>query len=260
MRTAVRASFVVGVLAAFFHGSPVAAQLPAVAGAVDAHASMDHGAHPASSDGSGDYLTLNVDITDAEIRPSVMFIPTGRPVRLVLRNRGTTEHHYRVVGLVPDDLFWISPADDAPPNGVSDSEHNHHNRQFVRQRAMSPAGIRPTGSEVHAYAPGQRGTDAVFFTTSEIGTFVVQCELHPEHAARLTVFDAAGPSAAPVSPRQRQALMLALSRDLGSVDYPGASGVHVDATYATSEYVAQALGGADTMASVQPDRHQLGLP
>jgi cytochrome c-type biogenesis protein len=256
MRTGVRASLIVGVLATCLHGIPVAAQQRSAAGDVAAHAAMDHGAtHPVSSEGGGNYLTLNVDMTDTEIRPSVMFVPTGHPVRLVLRNRGTIEHHYRVVGLVPDDLFWVSATDDAPPGGASNSEHNHHSRQLLRQRAASPAGIRPSGSEVHAYAPGHRGTDAVFFTATQIGTFVVQCDLHPEHTARLTVFEAAGPSAAPVSPRRRQALTRVLSRDLGSVDYLGAPGVRVDATYATEEYVAQTLGGASAVASLEPDKH-----
>jgi cytochrome c-type biogenesis protein len=126
---------------------------------------------------------------------------------------------------------------------------------LIRERAASPAGIRPSGSEVHAYAPGQRGTDAVFFTATQIGTFVVHCDLHPEHSARLTVFHAGEPSAAPVSPRRRQALTRVLGRDLGSVDYPGAPGVRVDATYATEEYVVQALGGASAVASLQPDKH-----
>lgn len=257
MRTGLRASLLVGVLAVCLHGSPVAAQLPAAAGDVAAHAGMDHGAtHPASSEGSAEYLTLNVDITDAEIRPSVMFVPTGHPVRLVLRNRGTTEHHYRVVGLVPDDLFWVSAADDEQPDGASNSEHNHHSRQLIRQRAASPAGIRPIGSEVHAYAPGRRGTDAVFFTASQTGTFVVLCDLHPDKVGRLVVFDATGPlPGAPASPRQRQALTLALSRNLGSVDYAGATGVRVEATYATVEYVSQALGGAAALAALEPDRH-----
>src|SRR5688572_17290572 len=133
MRTGVRASLFVGVLAVCLHGTTVTAQLPAAAGDVAAHAGMDHGGtHTVSPGGPADYLTLNVDITDAEIRPSVMFVPTGHPVRLVLRNRGTTEHHYRVVGLVPDDLFWMSAADAAPSSAASNSEHNHHSRQLIR--------------------------------------------------------------------------------------------------------------------------------
>jgi cytochrome c-type biogenesis protein len=259
MRSLARTSFAVGLFGLLLHGAvPAAAQAPVAAGAVHAHDAMDHGAaRPAPSEGSADYLTLNIDVTDAEILPSAVFVPAGQPVRLVLRNRGSTEHHYRVEGLVPDDLVWIAAADSAPQGSVASSEdHNHHNRQYVRQRATSPAGIRPTGREVHVYAPGRRGTDVVLFTASQTGTFTVHCDLHPDTVAKLTVFDDVVPlPTASASPRQRQALAFALSRDLGSVDLPGAQGVRVEATYATVEYVTEALGGATAMAALEPDRH-----
>ncbi|MBF8300934.1 MAG: DsbD protein, partial [Acidobacteria bacterium] len=86
-----------------------AAQLPAAAGEVQAHDGMNHGAmHPTPSEGPTDYLTLNVAVSDEALRPAAVFVPAGRPVQLVLRNRGSMEHHYRVVGLRPDDLFWVS--------------------------------------------------------------------------------------------------------------------------------------------------------
>jgi cytochrome c-type biogenesis protein len=88
-----------------------------------------------------------------------------------------------------------------------------------------------------------------------VGTFVVHCDLHPETSAKLTVFDPAAPSLNAVSPRRRQALALALFRDLGSVDYPAASEVRVEATYATAEYVGQALGGPPAVATLEPDRY-----
>jgi cytochrome c-type biogenesis protein len=143
----------------------------------------------------------------------------------------------------------------AGAGGGSNEDHDHHSRTVVRTRAASPAGITPTGNEVHAYVSPERGIDVVVFTATQTGTFVVQCDLHPEKVGRLTVFDPAGPPAgSPASPRRRQALALALSRDLGSVDYPGVSGVRVDATYATTEYVTQALGGA-AAAALEPDGH-----
>ena len=252
-----RAPFAAGVLALFLPGAaPVSAQAPAVSGEVDAHAGMDHGAAlPAPSGSSTDYLTLNVAISDAELQPSAVFVPAGRPVQLMLRNRGSMEHHYRVVGLRPDDLFWVSRAGPAPQDAVVDSEHNHHGRQLLRSRATSPAGIRPAGDEVHAYVSVPGDVDVVLFTANQTGTFVVQCDLHPEEAGTLTVFEDAGVTAAPVSSRQRQVLTAALSRNLGSVDYAGATGVIVEATYATSEYVTQALGGAAAMAALEPDRH-----
>jgi cytochrome c-type biogenesis protein len=39
------------------------------------------------------------------------------------------------------------------------------------------------------------------------------------------------------------------------VDYSGVSGVHVDATYATAEYVTQALGGVASAAALEPEQH-----
>jgi hypothetical protein len=52
--------------------------------------------------------TGRIDISDSGIEPAIVFIPAGRPIQLMLRNRGATEHHYRVVGLVPDHLVWVS--------------------------------------------------------------------------------------------------------------------------------------------------------
>ena len=232
-----------------------AAQEPAAAQA-HAHAGIDHGGMPpARFEGPTDYRTLNIDISDTGIEPATVFIPAGQTIQLMLRNRGSREHHYRVVGLVPDDLAWVSRAESAQ-NTAADAEHNHHNRQIVRERATSPGGIRPSGREVHAYAPGGSGVDVVLFRATQTGTFIVQCDLHPEKAGKLVVFDGGGAAPAEhVSPRRRQALAHALTRDLGPVDYPGAPGVLVEATYATAEYVAQSLGGATAVAALAPDRH-----
>jgi cytochrome c-type biogenesis protein len=256
MKKMVLASFVAATLAIGLQGDSVAApQQPAGAGEVQSHQAMDHGAaHATPAGGPGDYLTLNIGISDSDIEPSTVFIPAGRPVQLLLRNRGTTEHHYRVVGLVPDDLAWIARGENTASPGVSD-EHNHHGRQFIASRAASPSGIRPTGDEVHAYVSSEHRVDVVLFTATQTGTFAVQCDLHPEQIGKLTVFEPAPQTVAGVSPHRRQALALALGRDLGSVDYPDVSGVHVDATYATAEYVTQSLGGAASVAALDPEQH-----
>jgi len=234
---------VLGVLA--LHGAGLAAQSGA-----------DHSAHamPAAMfDASALDFTVNVDISDAEIQPSVVFVPAGRPVQLVLRNRGSTEHHYRVVGLVPDELLWM--ADGADRGGTAPAaEHDHHGHRFVNWRAASPAGIRPTGHEVHAYVSPDRRLDVVFFTATQAGTYVVHCDLHPDKTGRLTVFDAGG-SAVAAAPRFTPALARVLTKDLGSVDYPGAAGVRVEATYAPAEYVTQILGAAAAGAELEPDQY-----
>jgi cytochrome c-type biogenesis protein len=259
MTRTVLTAIVAAVLALFLHVAALtASQLPAAEGEVDVHAGMDHRAMqpgPARPEGSADYLTLNVDISDTGINPSAVFVPAGRPVRLLLRNRGSMEHHYRVVGLAPDDLSWIDRSGNASQDGVSDEEHNHHDRRFVQSRAPSPAGIRPTRGEVHAFVVGPNDLDVVLFTPTLAGTYVVRCDLHPEHTGKLTVFDRGPGADAPFSARQRQVLSRVLSRDLGNVDYPDAPAVHVEATYATTEYVTQALGGPAAVATLEPDHH-----
>jgi cytochrome c-type biogenesis protein len=234
---------VLGVLA--LHGAGLAAQSGAV----------DHSAHvmpPIAIDNSVLDFTVNVGISDGEIQPSAVFVPAGRPVQLVLRDRGSMEHHYRVVGLEPDDLLWMADSAEsgaAPPAG----EHDHHNHQFVNWRTASPAGIRPTGREVHAYVWPDRRLDVVFFTATQAGTYVVQCDLHPDETGRLTVFDA-GSSLANAKPRSTPALTRALTKDLGSIDYPGAAGVQVEATYAPAEYVTQMLGAA-AAGEIEPHQY-----
>lgn len=134
-------------------------------------------------------LALNVDLTDEGFQPPSIFIPVGRRVKLILRNRGTTEHHYRVIGLAPMDPLWRSEPEDMPlEEGITDEEHElHHNADYVPFRAMSPAGIKPLGDEVHAYAI-RGGRDVMYFTATTTGTFSVQCPLHPEMVGQVIVF------------------------------------------------------------------------
>ena len=235
----------------------------------------------ASSDAPVRYILLNVELSDTGIQPSTVFVPAGQPVQLVLRNRGSTEHHYRVVGLVPDELSWIAAPASAMDADVSEDDHHQHDREFVRWRETSPAGISPTGDEVHGYVSRAKGVDVVLFSATQVGTFVVQCDLHPEEVGKLVVFGGAGqpvapentprfaesalsiapgdalsrPGANPLSLALANRLNAELSRDLGSVEYPGASRVFVGATYAPPDYEAQLLGGPAPMAELEPDRY-----
>ena len=204
--------------------------------AQEPHAGMDHSAHLGPRpEGEVHYLTLNVAVTNDGPVPSAVFIPMGQPVQLMLRNRGTTEHHYRVVGLTPDELWWMaagaasettSPLSDAPAD-----DHDHHSRHFVTTKPASPRGITPSGREVHAYVTLANNIDMVLFTASQPGTFEVVCDLHPDHRGRLTVFDPAPPPAASGSYGSSPAMRAAFTRNLGTVDYPGVSGIEVEATY-----------------------------
>lgn len=246
---------------------PVIAQCLGGAGLADAQTPPaavevhDHeGAHVATGDAPSpnlaDYLTVNVALSDTGLQPSAVFVPAGRPVQLMLRNRGSAEHHYRVVGMVPDELLWVSRPEPALDAGVGDEHSAHHGLQLLRSRAPSPAGIRPSGKEVHAYVAVPGDVDVVLFTASQTGTFDVECDLHRDRVGSLTVFAPAGEArGAADSPGRRQALTRALSRDLGTVNYPGVEGVQIEATYATPEYVMHSLGGATAVAALQPDRH-----
>ncbi|NQW22469.1 MAG: hypothetical protein HQ475_03390 [SAR202 cluster bacterium] len=132
-------------------------------------------------------LTFNVEISDDGINPSSIFIPVGRRVQIVLRNRGSTEHHYRIQGLVPSDLLWLSRPSDRE-EGFTDEEHeSHHDKDFVPYRARSKSGIWPLGEEVHAYAESG-GVDIVLFTPTSSGRFLVDCPLHHKVAGMVDVF------------------------------------------------------------------------
>jgi plastocyanin len=134
-------------------------------------------------------MPINVYVTDEGFQPPYIAIPAGRLVRLVLRNSGTTEHHYRVVGLVPLDPLWRSEAEDMSlEEGVTDEDTNPTITLLTcRSGPRRRPGLSPLGDEVHTYA--LRGSkDAMFFTATSTGTYSVQCPLHPEKVGQVTVF------------------------------------------------------------------------
>ncbi|MGE3842851.1 MAG: cytochrome c biogenesis protein CcdA [Vicinamibacterales bacterium] len=201
------------------------------------------------------YLTINVAISDTDLQPAAIFVPAGRPIQLTLRNRGSQEHHFRVVDMKPDDLQWMDRTL-AAATGEDDDHSAHHDRRLVRSRAVSPAGIRPSGKEVHAYVAVPGDVDIVLFSTIHVGTFVIRCDLHDEPLGTLQVFDAGGAdSSTTVSPAQRRALARALTRNMGTVAASATLGVEVEATFATADYVRQSLGGADALDALRPDEY-----
>src|SRR5687768_12381377 len=151
---AVAVTALLGISAA---GVALFAQEPAApAGQVHAHEAVGHGGHATVAHDDVHYLTVNVAVSNAGLESATVFIPAGKPVQLMLRNRGTSEHHYRVVGLTPDELWWMAPGASgettpAIPTTATADEHDHHSRHFVTTKAASPSGITPTGREVHAY-------------------------------------------------------------------------------------------------------------
>lgn len=151
-------------------------------------------------------VVVNVTMTDEGFEPSTILIPAGRHIRLVLRNRGSVEHHFRIQGLVPIDMKWYLTPDldeydlesmtveELAENGIvgdiDDAEHvlHHLTPQFVPFRAESPTGVKPLPGEVHGYA--LLGTlDVMTFFASQTGTYESQDVLYPELTGRVIVYE-----------------------------------------------------------------------
>jgi hypothetical protein len=151
-------------------------------------------------------LFLDVILTDEGPEPKTLFIPAGRHIRLTLRNRTGHEHHYRVVGLHPEDMRWLlfpeideyeleemtqEELEALDVGGrIDDVEHVlHHLRPvFVPFREESLSGIKPLANEVHGYT--QRGQiDVVTFYATNTGRFVVEDLRYPELTAEVVVFE-----------------------------------------------------------------------
>ena len=116
-------------------------------------------------------LNVTVILTDEGFEPDMIFLPAGRMIRLVLKNRSTAEHHFRIDGLIPVQMRWmkvpeVDEADAATMSpeelavygidieGVTDEaelQHIFHHLQptFEPTKEASPAGIKPLGTDVH---------------------------------------------------------------------------------------------------------------
>lgn len=134
-------------------------------------------------------FTINIDTTAEGFDPPAVQIPAGRSIQLILRNRDVVEHHYRVIGLEPAEMLWLAGPDDMVwEEGITEEDHeSHHAKGFVEWRGTSPSGIKPTLTEVHAYAIGG-AVDVVHFYALTPGTYEVSDPLHPELTGKLTVF------------------------------------------------------------------------
>ncbi len=156
-------------------------------------------------------LNVNVLLTDEGFEPDFIFLPAGRQIRLVLRNRGTTEHHFRIKGLVPAQLRWMltpevdeTEVDDLSPEemadlgivleggeGEADLSHivHHLTPQFVPTKEVSPTGIKPLGTDVHGYAT-LGTTEVMTFFALQTGEFVSEDVRFPDITGRVIVFAA----------------------------------------------------------------------
>lgn len=151
-------------------------------------------------------MVINVSLSDDGFDPETIFLPAGNRVKIVLRNRGNDEYHYRVAGLIPAEMTWVLfPEIDAydldsmsPENleslglggDIDDVEHVLHHLVpvYVPYREESPAGIKPLANEVHGYVTLGK-TDVLEFFPTNTGSFVVEDVLHPEITGKVVVFN-----------------------------------------------------------------------
>ncbi len=133
-------------------------------------------------------VTVNIDVSEKGYEPADVRIPAGPSIQLIIRNRSADEFHYRVVGLDAAELLWLAGKEDmVREEGVTEEDHDmHHAKDFVEWRGTSPRGIKPTLTEVHAYASGSQ-VDVVHFYALKLGTYQVTDPLHPDLKGTLTV-------------------------------------------------------------------------
>ena len=169
-------------------------------------AGTDAGQTLVTPDLNSQSVVVNVTMTDTGFEPSTILLPAGRHVKLVLRNRGEHEHHFRVAGLVPFDLGWLVEPDisayeietmtpeELESLGISaedsdmDHEMHHLTPTVIPFKGPSMSGISPLPNEVHGYA--QRGQmDVMVFFPLSVGEFVVEDVLNPELTGRVVVLE-----------------------------------------------------------------------
>ncbi len=146
-------------------------------------------------------FVANVQLTDDGFDPDMIFVPAGRQVRLVLRNRGSHEHHYRVAGLIASEIRWLMEPDVdeeeidnllADNAGFTDDdvEHilHHMTPSYVPFKDASLSGIKPLRNEVHGYAQAGQ-TDVLTFYPLATGKYEVEDVRYPEFTGTFVVFD-----------------------------------------------------------------------
>jgi hypothetical protein len=154
-------------------------------------------------------FAAQVAFTAEGMDPEILFVPAGVPVRLALRNRTESEHHYRVEGLLATEIgYVVFPELDATDIaymteeelrefdpafiGVTDEaemEHLLHHLQpyLIPTKPESRNGIKPIPGEVHGYT--QRGqNDIVQFIPLTTGRYTVSDPLNPGITGTLVVF------------------------------------------------------------------------
>jgi hypothetical protein len=134
-------------------------------------------------------ITLNVEVTDAGFEPASISIPAGAGIQLLMRNHGTTEHHFRVVGATPARLLWVARPDTGIEDGVTEEDHEkHHLIGYVDWRGTADSGIKIAADEIHGWSRPTE-MEIMRFIISEPGTYQFEDVLFPELSGELTVFE-----------------------------------------------------------------------
>jgi plastocyanin len=156
----------------------------------DEHAHL-HIAHLSGSeilpplDATGwEYQLVEVAANDGGFTPGVVHVKAGIPIILVFSNTSSNEHHFHISELEPQELSWFMVIENALD--LYDVEV-----LFAVERAKdhicdSVTGICRLGINVHLHA-NPMSFDAIMFTASKPGEYVVDCPLHPELTALFVV-------------------------------------------------------------------------
>jgi hypothetical protein len=159
------------------------------------------------ADETASVFNANVVFTADGVDPEILFLPAGHPVRLAFRNRTPDERHYRVAGLVADEVRWLlepeytlfdleqmTPEEQAEIGfdpTKSDEEHflHHMAPSLTAMVDESPEGVQPLPGEVHAYTTGH-ATELITFYPVMTGRYEVQDVLSGETIGTVIVFAA----------------------------------------------------------------------
>ncbi len=142
-------------------------------------------------------LVVNVTLSDDAILPEVLAIPLGRPITLIVRNRGTREHHYQIRDMAATGLFWFAGGDGAvdpvlaaeDPEAATHGGHHGPNEMLPYDICDSKYGFIacPTGEWVHVYAPPS-GMDVIAFSAAQTGTYDAFSQFDPGLTAKVVVY------------------------------------------------------------------------
>lgn len=136
-------------------------------------------------------LVVNITITDLLISPSGVAAPTGRPLLLVIRNKGLKKHGYHVQGFEPKDGIWFETDPELDSHlalgheitgliqvTVPDEHAEHHTNSSLVPRQLSDINAIVTAGE----------TKIVMFIPATAGTYTVTDPANPDLSASLYVF------------------------------------------------------------------------